>query len=165
MNIEESQHVSELRDKLDSIHQLVRESFKMKLPKKDSDPRLSSKAYKVGDLVYYRDSTRTVGKSPKSKSDVWKGPCVVTRKFSDLLFEVKSHPVGKSKILHFDKLKSYTSDSVPEMVEKLRNNIIPWDDQEKNVNPSMRRKNSRSKCLNSMLSRNISIPMAVNHHI
>ena len=147
-NIEESQYVSELRDKLDSIYQLVRESFKMKLPKKDSDPRLSSKACKVGDLVYYRDSTRTVGKSPKLKSDVWKGPCVVTRKFSDLLFEVKSHSVGKSKILHFDRLKPYTSDSVPEMVEKLRNNIFPRDhgDDQKKVNPSMMRKNSRNKC-------------------
>ena len=65
---------------------------------------------------------------------------------SDLLFEVKSHSVGKSKILHFDRLKPYTSDSVPEMVEKLRNNIFPRDDQEKKVNPSMRRKNSRGKC-------------------
>ena len=69
-NIEESQYVSELRGKLDSIYQLVRDSFKMKLPKKDSDSRLSSKTYKIDDLVYYHDSTRSVGKSPKLKSDV-----------------------------------------------------------------------------------------------
>ena len=78
----------------------------MKLPKKDSDSRLSSKT--IGDLVYYHDSTRSVGKSPKLKSDVWKGPCVITRKFSDLLFEIKSHSIGKSKILNFDRLKPYT---------------------------------------------------------
>ena len=146
-NIEESQYVSGLRGKLDSIYQLVRNSFKMKLPKKDSDSRLSSKTYKIGDLVYYHDSTRSVGKSPKLKSDVWKGPCVITRKFSDLLFEIKSHSVGKSKILHFDRLKPYTSDSVPELVQKLRKNILPRDDPGRKVSPPMERKNSgRGKC-------------------
>ena len=104
-NIEESQYVSELRGKLDSIYQLIRDSFKMKLPKKDNDSRLSSKTYKIGDLVYYHDSTRSIGKRPKLKSDVWKGPCVITRKFSNLLFEIKSHSIGKSKICNGEEFR------------------------------------------------------------
>ena len=76
----ESQYVAQLQDKLLGIYQLVRNSCKMQLPKKDNDPRITSKTYKVGDLVYYHDSTRTVGKSPKLKSDIWKGPFVIVKR-------------------------------------------------------------------------------------
>ena len=119
----ESGYVAQLQDKLLGIFQLVRESFKMQLPKRDSDTRISLKTYKVGDLVYYYDTTRTVGKSPKLKSHIWKGPFVIVKKFSDILFELKSHALGKSKILHFNRLKPYTSESVPEGVERLRKEI------------------------------------------
>ena len=63
----ESQYVLEMREKLNTIFQLVRESFKINSPKKDCDPRISLKTYKVGDLLYYRDNTRTVGKKSKIK--------------------------------------------------------------------------------------------------
>ena len=59
-------------------------------PKKDCDPRISLKKYKVGDLVHYCDNTRTVGKSPKLKSQIWKGPCAIIKKLSDILFEIKT---------------------------------------------------------------------------
>ena len=65
---EESQYVLEIIEKLNAIFQLVRESLKINSPKKDCDPRISLKTYKVGDLVYYRDNTRTVGQSPTLKS-------------------------------------------------------------------------------------------------
>ena len=71
--------ISEMRENLSAISQLVRESLKINSPKKDCDPRISFKTYKVGDLVYYRDNTRTVGKSPKLKSQIWKGPCVIIK--------------------------------------------------------------------------------------
>ena len=73
----------EMREKLNTIFQLVRESFKINSPKKDCDPRISLKTCKVGDLVYYHDNTRTVGKSPKLKSQIWKGPCMIVKKLSD----------------------------------------------------------------------------------
>ena len=77
------------------IFQLVRESFKINSPKKDCDSRISSKTYKVGDLVYYRDNTRTVGRSPKLKSQIWKGPCVIVEELSDTLFEIKTSHQSK----------------------------------------------------------------------
>ena len=77
---EESQYVLEMREKLNTIFQLVRESFKINSPKKDCVPRISLKTYKVCDLVYYHENTRTVGKSPKLKSQIWKGPCVIVKK-------------------------------------------------------------------------------------
>ena len=77
---EESQYVLKMREKLNTIFQLVGESFKINSLKKDCDPRISLKTYKVGDLVYYRDNTRTVGKIPKLKSQIWKDPCVIVKK-------------------------------------------------------------------------------------
>ena len=142
----ESQYVAQLRDKLLDIYQLVKNSFKIQLPKRDNDPRITSKTYKVGDLVYFHDSTRTIGKSPKLKSDIWKGPFVVIKKFSDILFEIKSHSLGKSRILHFERLKPYTSDSVPEVVQKLRESINQGECDENEVRPfHMIRRNSRRK--------------------
>ena len=96
-------------------------------PKEDCDPRISLKTYKVGD---YRDNTRTVGKSPKLMSQIWKGPCVIVKKLSDILFEIKTSLQSKSKILHFDRLKPYTSEIVPEMTVKLKKNT---DSDIKNV--------------------------------
>ena len=138
----ESQYVAQLQDKLLGIYQLVRNSCKMQLPKKDNDSRIASKTYKVGDLVYYHDITRTVGKSPKLKSDIWKGPFVVVKKFSDILFEIKAHTLGKSKILHFNRLKPYISDSIPEIVQKLRKNITQNEGGEVRVS---NKKNTHSK--------------------
>ena len=78
----ESEYVLNMREKLQNIFETVRNSLKIKVSRKNCDPRISSKAYKMGDLVYYWDSTRTVGKGSKLKSDIWKGPCVVTRKLN-----------------------------------------------------------------------------------
>ena len=85
-----SQYVLEMTEKLNAMLKLVRESLKINSPKKDCDPRISLKTYKIGDLVYYHDNTRTVGKSPKLKSQIWKGPCVIVKKLSDILFEIKT---------------------------------------------------------------------------
>ena len=112
-----------MREKLQNIFETVRISLKIKVPRKDCNPRISSKAYKLGDLVYYQVAQRTVGKSPKLKSDIWKDPCVETRKLSGIVFKTKTNFQCKPRILHFDRLKSHTSDSVPEPVQKLRKHI------------------------------------------
>ena len=153
-NIKESQYVSELTDKLKSIYQLVRKSFKMNFSKKDCDPRISAKTYKVGDLVYYRDSTRTVGKSPKLKAEIWKGPCVIVKKLSDLLFELQKTAQSKSKILHFDRLKSYTSERVPEMTSKLKENM---DLNNKDVPTVSQQRDDPSKGVNISKPKNSSL--------
>ena len=48
--------------------------------------------------------------------------CDCKKKLSDILFEIKTSLQSKSKILHFDRLKPYTSEIVPEITVKLKKN-------------------------------------------
>ena len=150
----ESECVLNTREKLQNIFETVRNSLKIKVPRKDCDPRISLQAYKVDDLVYYQDSTRTVGKSPKLKSDIWKGPCVVTRKLSDILFEIKTNFQWEPKILHFDRLKSYTSESVPEPVQNLRKHITENCVKERSITDHEASHKSKQKDLKGKSSKN-----------
>ena len=81
-------YVVYLNDKICKIYELVRENLKTnaKRQKRDYDTRIIFHAYSVGDIVYLLDSSRIVGKSPKLKREVWKGPFVVVRKISDILY-------------------------------------------------------------------------------
>ena len=58
------------------------------IQKSDYDPRILSNTYSVGDLVYHLDSSQKIGLSPKLSSQPWKGPFVISKKFSVLLFEI-----------------------------------------------------------------------------
>ena len=87
--------------------------------KKNYDARLSVNNFQVGDLVYFLDSTKQKGRSPKLNPNKWIGPCVVVQKLSDLIFEIRSKQIGKTKVLHHDRLKPYTSVDVPSWVAKL----------------------------------------------
>lgn len=118
-------YVTELHDRMDKIHALVRERLEKAVQVQDKchDTRIVQHNYKVGDLVRCHDSTKTVGLSPKLKSK-WPGPFIVTRKCSDLLFEIKGGPKTKAKVVHHNRLRPYTSDDVPEWVPQTKQKLL-----------------------------------------
>ena len=118
-------YVEQLSSKMTEIYQHVRKHFKQnsERQKKSYDTRISVNNYDVGDLVYCLDTTKKVGKSPKLKSDIWKGPCVILRKISDILFEIKNSPKKRSKIIHHDRLKPYLTDSTPQWAVSLQKQV------------------------------------------
>ena len=122
----EVQYVSDLKDKLCSIFGKVRDSVNAKIERqsRNHDSRISQKCFKKGDLVYSLDSTKTKGKSPKLKANVWKGPLVITRKLSDILYEVQYSSKKKPKVIHYDRLKPYACTSVPEWVSNVRQKLL-----------------------------------------
>ena len=91
--------------------------------KKNYDARLSVNNFSPGDLVYYLDSTKQKGLSPKLNPCKWIGPCVIVKKLSDLIFEIRSRQAGKTKVLHHDRLKPYTSSDVPSWVANLSHKL------------------------------------------
>ena len=91
--------------------------------KRNYDVRLSVNNFEAGDLVYYLDTTKQKGLSPKLKQAKWIGPCIIVRKVSDLIFEVRSQQRGKSKVLHHDRLKPYVSSHIPAWIEELSSKI------------------------------------------
>ena len=115
-------YVADLHARMKSIFEMVRATLKKSAErqKRDYDTRIAINNYSCGDLVYMLDTTKTIGLSPKLKSDVWKGPCIITRKISDLLFEIKLGQKKRLKVLHHDRLKPYASQEVPDWAKQLQ---------------------------------------------
>ncbi|MES9883466.1 MAG: reverse transcriptase domain-containing protein [Sedimenticola sp.] len=107
-----------LEEKMSKIYNLVRHKLKVNAErqKQSYDTRISTHNYEVGDLVYCVDTTRKIGRSPKLKRYIWRGPMIIVRKISDLLFEVKSKPKAKTKILHHDRLKLFCGQTIPQWI-------------------------------------------------
>ena len=80
-------------------------------------------AYNIGDFVYLRNYTRTVGKCPKLQAK-YKGPHVVVRKFSEWLYEVKCSPsASRTAVVHHDRMRPYlppVSPKFKQYAEKLK---------------------------------------------
>lgn len=64
-----------------------------------------------------------IGKSPKLKRQVWKGPFVVTRKISDILYELKGSVKSKLKIIHHDRMRPFKCSSIPQWVLSLQQSL------------------------------------------
>ena len=47
------------------------------------DTRISQDNYQFGDIVYCLDLTKTVGRSKKIELNIWLGPFVIVKKFSE----------------------------------------------------------------------------------
>ena len=120
-----NEYVADLQDKMHDTFVHVREHLQkaQNTQKRDYDSRIAVNNYAVGDMIYVLDSTKVVGLSPKLCSNRWKGPQLVTRKISELLFEVKASEKGKTKILHHNRLKPYHGDDIPEWIGKWRKNV------------------------------------------
>ena len=117
-------YVIDLRERMTNIYELVRNHLQQQCTRqrKESDTSSGFYQYNSGDLVYVRDSNKTKGLSPKLQAK-WQGPGVIIRKFNDLVFEVRINQKGKSKTLHHDRLKPYTSDEVPNWMKRLTNKL------------------------------------------
>ncbi len=87
-----NEYVCQLVDRFHDVYQHVRQHFQKAhhVQKKNYDSRISVNNYTVGDAVLSKDDTRIVGLSPKLCAAKWKGPHLVVRKISDLLFEIKN---------------------------------------------------------------------------
>ena len=112
LNIFFSEYVVRLKNILQQVHELARNNLlsSQSRQKKDYDLRLKVKTYEVGDLVYKLDSAKKVGQSPKLQQ-VWKGPFLVTKVLSPVLFRVCDRK--KSYVLHHDRLKPCKDRDIP----------------------------------------------------
>ncbi|MCG8033309.1 MAG: DDE-type integrase/transposase/recombinase [Candidatus Thiodiazotropha taylori] len=118
-------YVLNLNDKYCKIYELVRKNLKAnaKRQKKDYDTRIVFHTYAIGDIVYVLDNSRVVGKSPKLKRQVWKGPFVVIRKISDILYELKGPTKSKLKIIHHDRMRPFKCNTIPQWVISLQQSL------------------------------------------
>jgi hypothetical protein len=84
------------------------------------DLRVYERSYDIGDLVYIRDDSKKVGKSPKLQP-LWKGPVIVARNWGAVLYEVLTKK--GSTVLHRDRLKPCNQETVPRWISKARRQL------------------------------------------
>ena len=68
--------------------------------------------FEVGDCVWFHNPVRKVGQSLKFQRP-WKGPYIITEKLTDVLYRIQENPRGKSKVVHYDRLKKYQGENKP----------------------------------------------------
>ena len=124
-----SDYITQLKEKMEAVNRLTREHLKQSAlrQKRDYDTRVSLNVYKTGDSVYYIDTTKTAGKSPKLKFAKWKGPALVTQKLSDLLYVIKASQNARPKVIHHDRLKPYLCDDLPDWIIQLKSKLDQQD--------------------------------------
>ena len=98
--------VWELKERLENAHGLVRKYTEGAILRQKSyhDQKMSWEQFKTGDLVYVYFPQKKTGCTPKFTS-FWRGPFQVTRKVSEVLYEVDSGRNGQLQIVHCDRLR------------------------------------------------------------
>ncbi len=120
------EYVHELRRHMKLVHDKARVNLKIASAsqKKQYDHRSKRIGFAEGDLVWYYCSARKRGLSPKLQKR-WTGPYTISRRISDILYEIKMSPSKRRPIVvHCDKLRAYTSGvrENPEPQPKMNNN-------------------------------------------
>ena len=122
-SIEPPDYVKKLEEVLHQTHEIARcnlQSTQLR-QKRDYDSRLVVSKYQVGDLVYKVDSSTKVGQSSKLKP-VWKGPLLITKVLSSVLFRIRDKR-GES-VIHHDRLKLCQDRAIPMWMRKMRQRFL-----------------------------------------
>lgn len=111
------EYVEQLRQDMERAHDLTRVHLQQaaRRQKENYDVKLSTNSFKAGDLVWLLNERR----SPKQcfkLQNMWLGPYVITRRHSDLNFEIQTSAKGTKLVVHHDKLKPYESTKQPKWV-------------------------------------------------
>lgn len=102
-------YVFKLRNRLELIHHFARQRLQVKSRNVKSwyDRRARHVHFEPGQKVWFYSPQRKVGKAPKLQSP-WEGPWTIERKFSDVVFCIRKTPRHGNKVVHVDRLASYT---------------------------------------------------------
>ena len=104
----EAEYVRELRENLDSLHKIARETLQKSSlrQKSDYDRKVREVNYDVGDLVRRNQQKVAIGAKVKLGRH-WTGPWTVIKRLSDVLYQIKHSRNSKPVIIHADNLKPY----------------------------------------------------------
>ena len=122
-SVETDAFADKLEQDFITVYQLARkniQSFQMR-QKRDYDLKLVEHQYKVGDFVYEIASATKVGQSSKLKK-MWKGPFVVTKVLSPVLYQIKAKK--DTRVVHHDRLKICLDRDIPHWLVHQRDPLI-----------------------------------------
>ena len=66
------------------------------------------------------------GQGPKKFKDKWQGPYLVVSVVNDVMYRIQVNDKGASKykVVHFDRMKSYTGDNLPNWLSKTQKSLV-----------------------------------------
>ncbi|XP_011634591.1 uncharacterized protein LOC105425493 [Pogonomyrmex barbatus] len=103
------EYVRNLRQKLDEIHQRVRERLESRSLKIKCryDRKARHPVFEEGQKVWLFNPHRKKDRSPKLQND-WEGPFEIIKKISDVVFCISRSGGRKSKVVHADRCRPQT---------------------------------------------------------
>jgi hypothetical protein len=116
--VSEVEYVEKLRTDLEQVHAVAREHIKCRSDKqkKHYDLKSQIQRYEECDLVWMHNPAKKKGICPKLTRS-WEGPYLIVNRLSDVTYRVRGGLRAKLKVVHFDRLKPYLSEAVPEWVK------------------------------------------------
>ncbi|CAC5374833.1 unnamed protein product [Mytilus coruscus] len=113
------EYASNLHNRMEEVFKTARESLQLtaERQKKDYDTRLVENKFTVGSLVYKSNTFYRKLDAP------WSGPYVVMEILSPVVYKIRNQK--KTKVIHHDRLKPYSTQQPPSWVHKIQSFIKP----------------------------------------
>jgi len=114
------QLVSDVRHCMLRAHEVAREQLASaaSYSKGRYDSNVLLHRYAPGDLVWFLHEVRKPGVNPKLER-AYDGPFVVTKRFSDVNYELQLSQEGNPRVVNHDKLKPYRGENPPAWAVRL----------------------------------------------
>ena len=114
-----SHYASKLSEHLQEVHEFARKNLRIasNRMKHYYDVNSCAKELKVGDAVWLHSLVRKKGLSTKLMKP-WTGPYIIIKKLNDLVYKIQLTQHSKPKIVHRNRLWSYTSKHEPDWIPK-----------------------------------------------
>ena len=103
-----------MTESLRIIHKFAREHLELssQAMKRNYDHKSNFKPFVEGDCVWLFNLVRKKGRSSKLQCP-WKGPDIITKCLSDVVFRIQERPNTKPNVVHYNRLKQYTGENKP----------------------------------------------------
>ena len=114
-NVVGEDYVSDLRRRMDEIHERIRANVQdcSDRMKERYDVNAEKGGYREGDLVWLFDPKRRRGLSPKVQRS-WDGPYEVMKRINDVIYRIRRTKNGKPRVVHFNRLAPFRGSNAPE---------------------------------------------------
>ena len=105
--IPNNQWVWELRDRIESAHNIVRQNTQQSMHREKHirDSRTTYETFNIGDQVFVYFPVKKIGTSAKP-TPFWRGPYQITGKLSEILYKVNCGRNRADQVIHRDRMKS-----------------------------------------------------------
>jgi hypothetical protein len=112
------EYITGIKKEMARVGDLIRNNFKRPvlsdMEEKGLRPHFTP--YQVGQAVFFKNEKRRVGQNPKLQYP-YEGPFIITKKLSDLNYEIQVSKKGKSRVVHYEKIKNCKA-TVPTWIKK-----------------------------------------------